>query len=290
MRRWLATCSALASLLLATRVAHAQGVGATSSGLSSGSGEEVTVDRPYWGAGPVRGFAAGVFESAGIGVRTELDLGYGRPHHQWIGVELATALSLRGIGAWATARGQMPWGSVRFGPRFFSGLNQKLIPDTEVVAKAELDLNEGLRSKYLSLDGEVNFQIPLPYGSLGVLLNAYGVFLVPDAYLVFEDALKIVIEPPFVGRARVTYLAGIGNPQTLRIGGLAEVMYNPTREYVNVRIGPAVAVSLTHHFEAFAVAALSVFNRDEIGLAGADLGQIGFRYRWASGDLWPDFP
>jgi hypothetical protein len=59
---------------------------------------------------------------------------------------------------------------------------------------------------------------------------------------------------------------------------------------VNVRLGPAIVVSLTHHLEAVGVAALSVFNPDEIGLAGADLGQIGMRYRWATGDLWPEFP
>jgi len=29
---------------------------------------------------------------------------------------------------------------------------------------------------------------------------------------------------------------------------------------------------------------------DELGLVGADLGQLGLRYRWASNDRWPDFP
>jgi len=29
---------------------------------------------------------------------------------------------------------------------------------------------------------------------------------------------------------------------------------------------------------------------DQLGVVGADLGQLGLRYRWASGDRWSDFP
>ncbi len=262
--------------------------GATSP--PSGGRSDIGAVRPYWGAGPVRGFAAGVFETAGVGGRTELDLGYGRPHYLWAGLDVSTGLSLRGLSMAAYARAQAPWGVVKFGPRFFTALNQKLLPETDVITRPLLDLNEGLRSKYAALDAEVSFSIPLPLGSIGVLVNAYGIFGVPEGYFVLEDALRVVMDPPFVGRARLSYLAGIGDPQTLRVGGVVEAIYNPNREMVNIRLGPAVAVSLTHHLEAVGVAAISVFNPDEIGLAGADLGQIGLRYRWASGDLWPEFP
>jgi hypothetical protein len=290
----LAAAAALASFLALPIApnALAQDVGAGSASVSpSPAGrDDIGAGRPYWGAGPVRGFAAGAFDTAGIGMRTELDLGYGRPHHQWAGVEIASGLSLKGMSFMAYARAQAPWGNVRFGPRFHTGLNQKLIPEVEQVTRPLLDVNEGLRSKYVSLDGEVNLNIPLPVGTLGILANAYGLFGVPEGYLVFEDALRAVVEPKFVGRGRLSYLAGIGKPATLRVGGLVEVIFNPGRDAVTVRTGPAVAVALTHHLEAVGVAAFSVFGPDDIGLAGADLGQIGFRYRWASGDLWPEFP
>lgn len=288
-----AIAASMASLVLLTaRMAEAQDVGNAGASVSPPSvgRSDIGTDRPYWGAAPSRLFAAGAFETAGIGARTELDLGYGKPHHRWIGLELATSLSLKGMAASGYVHGQMPWGHFRFGPRFFTGLNQKLIPEVDVVTRPLLEVNDGLRSKYLSLDGELAGNIPLPFGSIGLVGNVYGILTVPEGYYVFEDATRTVIDPPWIGRARISYLAPIGKPATLRVGGLAEVIFNPERELVNIRTGPAVAVALTHHLEAIGVAAFSVFNRDEIGLSGADFTQIGFRYRWATGDLWPEFP
>lgn len=280
----------VAALVMVAPPALAQDINDPSISSPTAGRADISAQRPYWGGGPARAFAAGAFDSAGIGLRTELDLGYGRPHNQWAGLELASGISLRGISLMSYARAQAPWGSIRFGPRFFSALNQKLIPEVDVVTRPLLELNDGLRNKYLSLDGEVNVSIPLPVGAVGILVNALGLFGVPDGYYVFEDSLRTVVEPRFVGRGRLSYLAGIGKPATLRVGGVAEVIYNPGRELFSVRAGPAVAVALTHHLEAVGVAAFSLYTPDEIGLAGADLGQIGFRYRWASGDLWPDFP
>ena len=251
---------------------------------------DITAARPYWGAGPPRFFASVMFETAGISVRDELAVGYGRPHHTWAGLQIDNKLSLSSLTFFGGVRAVAPWGSVKFGPRFVTAANQKLIPEADVVTKTMLDAGEGLRSKYLSLDAEASFSIPLPFGAIGLLATGYGLVSVEDDHYVFEDSLRVVIEPPFVGRFRASYLAPIGSPATLKIGALAELIYNPGREYFNVRLGPAVAVSLTHHLEAVASVALSVYNPDEIGVAGADLGQIGLRYRWATGDLWPEFP
>lgn len=251
---------------------------------------DIGIDQPYWSAGKPRPFAAVVFETAGISGKTELELGYGRPHHLWAGVEISTALALGGLQAFGGLRATAPWGTLRFGPRFWTALGQRLIVPADVITRPMLDAFDGPKTRYLALDADANFQIPLPIGAIGVLLSASGIFGVEDGYYVFENTYRVVVDPPFVGRVRVSYLAGIGNPPTFRLGGLAELIYNPGRDMVNVRLGPAVAVSLTHHLEAVAAVGLSVFNPDEIGVAGADLGQIGLRYRWATGDLWPEFP
>lgn len=278
---------ALCAIALVPGVAEAQSISSTppSAGRS-----DIGPDQPYWAAGQPRPFAAVVFESAGIGAKTELDLGFGRPHYLWAGLDIESSFSLRSLSEFAGLKAVAPWGFVRFGPRFVTSFSQKLIVPADVITRAAIDQDAGFRSKYLSLDAEASASIPLPVGSLGLLVTAYGVLDVVDDFYVFEDSLRVIIDPPFVGRARVSYLAGIGKPSTLRVGGVFEGIYNPAREMVNLRVGPAVAVSLTHHLEAVGVAAFSVYNPDEIGLAGADLGQIGLRYRWASGDLWPDFP
>lgn len=257
---------------------------------SPGARADLGTFRPYWGAAPERPFVAAVLETAGIAARTELNLGYGKPHHLWAGLEVNSQLAVRGFSQSVAVRATAPFGTMRFGPRFVTMVNQVFVPATDVVTRPMLDADEAQRLRYLALDGEANFAIPLPVGSLGLGIGAYGFFSVPDDNLFLEDNLRVVVGGRFAGRARATYLVGVGNPDTLRIGGLTEVIVNPGREMVNVRLGPAIVVSLTHHLEAVGVAALSVFNPDEIGLAGADLGQIGIRYRWATGDLWPEFP
>ncbi len=270
--------------------AYAQDSRGSSASFSPGAREDIGTFRPYWGAGDARPFMAVTFETAGIAGRTQLDLGYGKPHHQWAGVEFNTQISLRSLSEFLGVRATAPWGTVRFGPRFVTQYSQRLIEKKDTVTRTDLDQDEGLRSHYLALDADANFSIPLPVGSLGVGLFASGIFGVEDGYFVMEDSLRVPIDPPFVGRARLSYLAGIGVPATLRVGGVFEVIINPERELVNLRTGPAVAVSLTHHLEAVGVAAFSIFNPDEIGLASSDVGQIGLRYKWATGDLWPDFP
>jgi hypothetical protein len=256
------------------------------SGLRTGIGAR----RPYWSAGDPRPFFAAVFDFGGISGRVEADLGYGKPHYAWAGLETGASLSLRGVTEYAGMKTSLPFGFIRLAGRFFEATSQKLIVPRPVITRAMLDVSDGPRSSYGAIDGEVSFDIPLPVGAIGVLASAHGIFPTQDNFYVFEESLRVVTEAPFLWRGRLSYLAGIGDPPTLRVGGVAEFVHDPSRDAVTLRTGPAVAVSLTHHLEAVGVAAFTFFGPDEIGLAGADLGQISLRYRWATGDLWPDFP
>ena len=74
------------------------------------------------------------------------------------------------------------------------------------------------------------------------------------------------------------------------VGGLVEFVGVPKRDEVMIRVGPALVVNLTHHLQAVAAASFAVESRDNIGLESADFGQISLRYRWATGDRWPEFP
>ena len=279
-------------MLALTRVASAQDV----QGLPPGSAlpaelrSNIGVQRPYWSAGEARPFLAAVFESGGISLRTELDAGWGRPHYAWVGAEATSQISLRGSTIFSGFRGVAPFGSIRAGARYFAGITQNFVEPKPQITRPELEVDEGERSRYLSLEGDLAFEIPLPIGKIGGSISAYGILGVPEPYYVYEEALRAIVEPPFVIRGRAQYLAGIGDPPTFRIGGVVDVIGNPEREAVWVRTGPAIAISLTHHLEAVGVAALTLLSPDEIGLAGADLGQIGLRYRWATGDRWPEFP
>jgi hypothetical protein len=51
-----------------------------------------------------------------------------------------------------------------------------------------------------------------------------------------------------------------------------------------------LTLSLTHHLDAIGAVMIVAASPDQLGLLGADLGQLGLRYRWSTGDRWPEFP
>ena len=104
------------------------------------------------------------------------------------------------------------------------------------------------------------------------------------------EHLKVVVEPPWLWRARLGYLLHIGWIESMKLGAAAEVIHSPNRETFTVRVGPLVSVGLTHHLEVNGGVMIAVYTPDELGLTGADIGQLGLVYRWATGDRWADFP
>ena len=47
---------------------------------------------------------------------------------------------------------------------------------------------------------------------------------------------------------------------------------------------------LTHHLDAAASIMAVAWSPDSLALLGTDIGQFGLRYRWATGDPFPEFP
>ncbi len=127
-------------------------------------------------------------------------------------------------------------------------------------------------------------------GSLFGVATGYAVLGTPRGFYLYEEALHAVMKPPYLYRARLGYMAEMDRFGELRLGAAAEVLGNPGRDSLVVRIGPVLAVSLTHHLDAVGTVMVVAATPDQLGLLGADLGQLGLRYRWATGDRWPEFP
>src|SRR5690606_1633034 len=134
--------------------------------------------------------------------------------------------------------------------------------------------------RYLSIDGEVVVDVPMPLGVAQALVSVHGLTGVPEGYDVFEQWLRVVAEPPLLWRSRNTYLGGVGKYPALGLGAVGDSIGVPARDEVLVRVGPVITVSLTHHLQAIGVAAIAVASRDSLGLSSSDFGQIGLRYRW----------
>jgi hypothetical protein len=288
--RWLAPV--VAAAVLAPASAAAQDFADTpppgdESSLRSG----VEQNRPYWrGSGPERGFMAA---SLGLGIvyyRPKLQFGYGRPHHSWFGLELGSGVSLGGGKHSASLRAQYPHIDVRAGVRYEFSIDQHFLVPRDAFTRIDLESAALGQSRYVVGEAEVVGTTPFPGGSLVGLAAGYYVAGVPDGAYVFEDALKVLIDPPWAWRARLTYLVHLGWLGSMKLGPAAEVVHVPVRETITVRVGPAISVGLTHHLEVAGSLMIVAASPDELGLVGADLGQLNLTYKWATGDQWAEFP
>ena len=265
--------------------------------LSSPSGQppptkgvEETTKRPYWGGARTRPFLAAVMEGGGFYVRPTFAVGYGKPHWQWFGLEGQTNVSTSGGSEYAGLHGATPWFDLRTGARYLFPVNQSFLEKQDRYTQKETEFRVGPKSRYVSLEAELAAAVPLLGGSLfgvGSLLNIRGV---TEGYNLFEESLHVVMAPPWLWRARLGYVYGFGKEKTLRFGGAAELIGNPGREAHVVRLGPVLGVALTHHLEAVASLLAVAASPDSLRLRGAEIGQLGFRYRWATGDLYREFP
>jgi hypothetical protein len=287
------TSLALAAALFAMpAAAYAQEIGGVSSTGEPqlGAREGLGGARPYWESGKSRWFFATVFDFAAVNYRAEMDVGYGKPHFRWAGLELTPQISLAGAQTFAGLRFVVPGIAFRTGARYFASADRRLLEPREMYTREQINLTIGPRARYLALDAELSFDIPLPVGVLSTLAAVEWLEGVPEPFNVFDQQLRIVVDPPLAWRARTAYLVPVGNYDTMQMGGLLELVGVPRRDEVMVRVGPAITVALTHHLDAIAAAAFSIKSKDDIGLQSADFGQISLRYRWASGDRWPEFP
>lgn len=262
---------------------------------ATGSLSDVTAGveqtRPFWsGSGPDRPFMAATFGLGIVNFQPHLQLGYGKPHHSWIGVEGGSTLSLASVRYYGGLHGKYPGIEARVGVRYEAQLDQNFLPIQDKYVREELETERFGPSRYLVPEAEINASVPFPGGSLIGVLSGYAVLGVPDDVYVWEQVLRTVIAPPWVWRARLGYLAHIGWAGSMKLGAAAEVIHVPLRDLIVVRAGPLVSVGLTHHLEVNGGLMIVAASRDDIGLPAADLGQLALVYKWASGDRWAEFP
>lgn len=295
VRRLYALAAALAAAALAPAAARAQ----DPADLPPPQGDQPTsirgIDllqkRSYWeGSAAARPFVSAVMEFGALYFRPNLAIGYGRPHWSWIGVEGYSGVSTSGGSDYVGVRVALPQLEIRGGARYAFPLAQYLLLPREEYMREDTELKLGPRSRYVSAEVEIAGSIPFLGGSLFGVATGYAIVGTQDGYYVYEEALHTVINPPFLYRARLGYLGQLDAYGELRLGAAAEILGNPGRDSTLVRLGPVVSVTLTHHLDAIGAVMIVAASPDQLGLLGADLGQLGLRYKWSTGDRWPDFP
>jgi hypothetical protein len=254
------------------------------------SGVDLAGKLPYWGAGDTRAFSAATFEAGIIYYRTTVAVGYGKPHWSWIGAEGYSVISPDGGSFYGGVRGALPQFEVRAGARSTFTTNEYVLPPQETYTRIDADYENTVRSRYVALEAEMSGSISVPRGSVFGVAAFYSIFNAPEPYYLYEEATRVIMARPYLVRMRAGYVFQPTWEGTLKVGMSGEVIVDPGRGVSHVRLGPAFTVALTHHLDATGTLSVVVASPDSLGLLGADLGSFALRYKWATGDKWPEFP
>lgn len=241
----------------------------------------------YWQLGPGRFFLSSTVEAGFIYLRPQVALGYGKPHWVWGGIEAYPAIASSNISEYLGLRAALRYVDVRVGARYVFTLDRRFLPPQDSYTHDQIEPRLTPHSRYVSLDAALSFTVPLPRGALFGLVTGYGVFGVPGDYYVFEEGLRVVVKPPFVGRARLGYSLRMGPNDDITLGAFGELIEIFGRDQLVGRVGPLANLQISDHLDLTASFAFVVASRDALGLSSSDVGQFGVRYRWASGEPVP---
>ncbi|HVJ18570.1 MAG TPA: hypothetical protein VM686_24285 [Polyangiaceae bacterium] len=283
-RAWYALLTAaLLSLPDAARAQLTQAVHPQNAPLDSTPAESSTAS--YWAGARARTFVSATLELGLSYVRIQLASGYGRPHHDWYGLEGYTGVSSGSLAQYLGLRRVLPWASLRGGVRYQAAFERSLLPIQDHYTRRDLDTPLGDPWQYFVLEGEASATARLPFGQLTALLSGHYFTLVPerDAYI-FEESLKVVAAQPWIWRARGSYAQAFGRDDGARVGIAAEAILVPERGSLVLRAGPTASVAVTDNLEVVATFMPVLSSPDSLGLLGADFGQLGIRLRYATGE------
>lgn len=256
----------------------------------SASGVDIASKLPYWAAGKTRAFASASFDVGVMFYRTTVAVGYGKPHWSWIGAEGSTVLSPDGGSFYGGVRGTLPQFEMKVGLRNSFTVDEYVLPPQDTYTRTDTDYENTVVSHYFAVEAEMSGAIAVPGGRVYGAATFYAIFDEPEGYYLFEEVSKVIMAPPYLFRVRGGYISQPTWEGTIRVGAVAEVLGDPGRGVFHVRAGPAFSVALTHHLDVTGALSVTISSPDSIGLLGADLGSLALRYKWATGDKWPEFP
>jgi hypothetical protein len=241
----------------------------------------------FWAEPTPRWFLSATLELGYAYARPRLAVGQGRPHWQWAGIEVLPIVSSEGAGAYGGLRGELPYFDARAGARYFAPFERSLLVKEDAYERLDIERADGPRSSYVAYEAELIANVPIPGGSLFGVATGLIVPNIRPGYHLYEDSLRVVMEPPFVWRGRLGYLFAFGPDDSIGLGPAAEVIGLPGRGELVWRAGPVAVAVISAALDVQATFLPVIVSPDSIGLAGADFGHLGVRWRWATGAVPP---
>ncbi len=276
----------MAALVAASGSAYAQQAsdGGQAGASLAKTGAAALGAESYWSLGTSRAFVSSTIDAGYLYFRPQIAFGYGRPHWSWIGAEISPSITSSVAREYAGLHAAFRYADLRVGGRYVFSFSRHFLVPRSSYGRDDIDTRSGPPARYVALDGEVSFSIPLPVGSIFGIASASGIFGIPKNLYLFEEALHTVIKGPLLARGRLGYGVTFGD---ITLGAFGEVIEDSGRNHPVVRVGPTAGLQISDHLDLFATFAFVATGPDTTGLAGGDLGTLGVRYRWASGEAVP---
>jgi hypothetical protein len=236
-----------------------------------------------WSEQEPRWFGAAAFDAGFIYLRPRLSAGYGRPHSHWVGLDINPIFSGEGLAGYLGVRLDTPVFNIRVGGRYWYTFKRSFLRPEESYSVEDIELRQGPKSQFLTWETEVTLNLPIGPGY--VLVEAAGSFVtgVPDGYFVYEETLRVVVDPPWVYRARLGYTLALDRAAAVVVGPIVELVGVPDRDAHVWRAGGLVRVSIASDLEARGTFVPAIVTPDPLGAHGGDTFLLGVRYRWATG-------
>jgi hypothetical protein len=250
--------------------------------------EEVWVQCPrcrpeHWTTDPTRFFVALRTDLGYLYLKPRISFGYGKPFSVWAGIEAVPYATPDSVGGYSGLRLQIDWLEVRAGARYVHAFWRQFLTPQPAYNLVDLAEITGHTSNYADLEAEVAAAIPAGPGNVLLLGTAESIQLVPAGYFVYDETLRVVVNPPPLYRARVGYSILFMPEHNARLGVVGEVLEIPDRKAQVYRAGIVATFDVDDHLQAVATILAPVLSPDSLSFLGADYTELGIRYRWATG-------
>lgn len=233
-----------------------------------------------WREGEPRTFAALTLDAGYLYLRPRAHLGYGKPFWSWVGLEINPLVGAGGYGGYGGIRVNLPHVDLRVGARYLMAFQHAYLDPKASYNRLDLDVTVNDKARYYTLESELNVWFGLGPGDVLLTGSISAVENVPADHFVFEETLRVIVDPPLVWRARAGYLFRWGAHNQHSIGPVVDVLDVPKRDdSTTVRLGPVLRVQLSRHFDVRGSFVMPFVSPDRLGLVGGDFTELGVRYR-----------
>ncbi len=236
-----------------------------------------------WLEGSPRPFAALTLDAGYLYLRPRGHLGYGLPFNSWLGIEANPLIGRGGYGGYGGARFALPYVDLRVGGRWFAAFRHAFLDPKESYNRLDLDSTATPPARYYALEAEVTAAYPVGPGDVLAMGSISMVRGVPAGSYVFEETLRVIVDPPWVWRVRGGYVFRFGSRSQHSIGPVVDILAIPDRDDSRtVRFGPVMRIQLSRHFDVRGSFVTTLSSPDRLGLVGGDFTELGVRYRVAT--------